>query len=84
MLQMGGMECVITGLMDEFHGFFKSKKHSREIFTFCAVAVSFSIALVNVTPVSFWLRIYAGGATVLRLLIMAYRGGCLEIKTLLL
>lgn len=49
---MGGMECVITGLMDEFHNFFKVSKYSREIFTFCAVAVSFSIALVNVTPVS--------------------------------
>ncbi|KAK6622530.1 hypothetical protein RUM44_002342 [Polyplax serrata] len=47
---MGGMECVITGLMDEFHNFFKGNKHSREIFTLCAVTVSFSIALVNVTP----------------------------------
>lgn len=51
---MGGMECVITGLMDEFHDFFKVSKYSREIFTFCAVLVSFSIALVNVTPVRFW------------------------------
>ncbi|KAL0277756.1 UNVERIFIED_CONTAM: hypothetical protein PYX00_004932 [Menopon gallinae] len=47
---MGGMECIITGIMDEFHSFFKVSKYSREIFTFCAVTISFSIALVNVTP----------------------------------
>ncbi|XP_047001911.1 sodium-dependent noradrenaline transporter-like [Schistocerca americana] len=47
---MGGMECVITGLMDEFHGFFHGKKFAREIFTLIAAAVSFSIALINVTP----------------------------------
>lgn len=50
---MGGLECVITGLMDEFHTCFKGGKYSREWFTLCAVLVSFSVALVNVTPVSF-------------------------------
>lgn len=49
---MGGMECVITGLMDEFHDFFHGRKYAREVFTLCAVCVSFSVALVNVTPVS--------------------------------
>lgn len=48
---MGGMECVITGLMDEFHGFFGKKKYAREIFTACAAFVSFCVACINVTPV---------------------------------
>lgn len=47
---MGGLECVITGLMDEFCTFFKGKKFSRELFTFGAILVSFSVALINVTP----------------------------------
>lgn len=49
---MGGLECVITGLMDEFSGFFKKRKYSREIFTFSIIVVSFSVGLINVTPVS--------------------------------
>jgi len=48
---MGGMECVITGLMDEFHSFFQGRRFARELFTLGAAAVSFSIALINVTPV---------------------------------
>lgn len=48
---MGGLECVITGLMDEFCLFFAHKKYAREIFTLCAIGVSFSIATINVTPV---------------------------------
>jgi solute carrier family 6 noradrenalin transporter-like protein 2 len=48
---MGGMECVITGLMDEFHSFFQGRRFAREIFTLGAAVVSFSIALINVTPV---------------------------------
>ncbi|KAJ3637606.1 hypothetical protein MTP99_001051 [Tenebrio molitor] len=47
---MGGLECVITGLMDEYTAFFKSWKHSREIFTLGVIIVSFSVALINVTP----------------------------------
>ncbi|KYB26417.1 sodium-dependent noradrenaline transporter isoform X1 [Tribolium castaneum] len=47
---MGGLECVITGLMDEYSNFFKSRKHSREIFTLGVIIVSFSVALINVTP----------------------------------
>ncbi len=50
---MGGLECVITGLMDEFCLFFARKKYAREIFTLCAVGVSFTVATVNVTPVSY-------------------------------
>lgn len=48
---MGGLECVITGLMDEFKELFKDMKHAREKFTFCAVCFSFCIACINVTPV---------------------------------
>ncbi|PNF19249.1 Sodium-dependent noradrenaline transporter [Cryptotermes secundus] len=47
---MGGMECVITGLMDEFHSFFHGRRFAREIFTLGAATVSFSVALINVTP----------------------------------
>ncbi|CAH0550554.1 unnamed protein product [Brassicogethes aeneus] len=47
---MGGLECVITGLMDEFSTFFKEKKYAREIFTLGIIIASFSVALVNVTP----------------------------------
>ncbi|KAK7600886.1 hypothetical protein V9T40_008327 [Parthenolecanium corni] len=49
---MGGLECVITGLMDEFCLFFAGKKYAREIFTLCAIFVSFTVATINVTPVS--------------------------------
>uniref|UniRef100_A0A8D9ATG9 Transporter n=1 Tax=Cacopsylla melanoneura TaxID=428564 RepID=A0A8D9ATG9_9HEMI len=47
---MGGLECVITGLMDEFRPYFKGYPHAREIFTCAAIAVSFSVAMINVTP----------------------------------
>nr|CAH7712386.1 unnamed protein product [Callosobruchus chinensis] len=47
---MGGLECVITGLMDEFSDFFKGKKYAREIFTLGIIIMSFSVALINVTP----------------------------------
>jgi hypothetical protein len=49
---MGGLECVITGLMDEFKDFFQRWKISREIFTGFIVIVSFFVALCCVTPVS--------------------------------
>jgi len=49
---MGGLECVITGLMDEFSGLFKKRKWSRERFTFGVIGVSFCVALINVTPVN--------------------------------
>jgi len=48
---MGGLECVITGLMDEFSGFFKNRKWPRERFTFAVIGISFCVALINVTPV---------------------------------
>lgn len=51
---MGGLECVITGLMDEFSGFFKNRKWPRERFTFAVIGISFCVALINVTPVNYY------------------------------
>ena len=50
--QMGGLECVITGLMDEFRPFFNRVGITREIFTGMIVSASFIVALCCVTPVS--------------------------------
>lgn len=55
---MGGLECVITGLMDEFSGFFKKRKWPRERFTFAVIGISFCVALINVTPVSSLLKLF--------------------------
>ena len=46
---MGGLESVITGLMDEFKDFFHRWKFSREIFTSFVLFTSFSMAIINVT-----------------------------------
>ena len=48
---MGGLECVITGLMDEFKPTFDRWGITREIFTGMIVGVSFLVALGCVTPV---------------------------------
>ena len=48
---MGGLECVITGLLDEFHYFFKKIHCNREIFTLIVISISFLTSLINVTPV---------------------------------
>ena len=48
---MGGLECVITGVMDEFKDFFQRHKISREIFTGLVVFSSFLVAISCVTPV---------------------------------
>ncbi|GBO11783.1 Sodium-dependent noradrenaline transporter, partial [Araneus ventricosus] len=49
LLQMGGLESVITGLMDEFKDFFDRRKYSREIFTSFVLFTSFCMTLINVT-----------------------------------
>ena len=54
---MGGLECVITGLMDEFKGTFTKYKISREMFTGFIVTISFVVALCCVTPVSIELNV---------------------------
>merc|ERR1719259_584758 len=47
---MGGLECVITGLMDEFEDTFTKYRISREIFTGIIVFISFLVALFCATP----------------------------------
>jgi hypothetical protein len=48
---MGGLECVITGLLDEFKDFFKRWHIGREALTGIVVFASFLVALSCVTPV---------------------------------
>ena len=49
---MGGMECVITGVMDEFQPLLKKWRYSREVFTFSATFVSFLVSITNITKVT--------------------------------
>ena len=49
---MGGLECVITGLMDEYQEFFRRRGISREVFTGFVVFSSYLVAITCVTPVS--------------------------------
>ena len=49
---MGGLECVITGLMDEFRDTFRRRGISREMFTGFVVFFSFIMASTCVTPVN--------------------------------
>ena len=57
-LQMGGLECVITGLMDEFKTLFEKLHINREMFTGMVITVSFLVALSCVTPVKMqWIQI---------------------------
>jgi len=66
---MGGLECVITGLMDEFKHFFHRNRISREIFTGFVVFSSFLVAIVCVTPGGYYvfnlLEVYAAGISLL-------------------
>ena len=56
LFQMGGLECVITGLMDEFESQFKRFKIKREAFTGFIVFFSFFVAMCCVTPV--WVSVF--------------------------
>jgi len=62
---MGGLECVITGLMDEYQEFFKKRAISREKFTLFVVLCSYLVAITCVTPGGFYifslLEHYAAG-----------------------
>ncbi|CAL8069862.1 unnamed protein product [Orchesella dallaii] len=66
---MGGLECVITGITDEFKTFFKKKKHGRECFMFFCVLISFLIGIINVTRGGMYtfqfLDTYAAGSSLL-------------------
>ena len=48
---MGGLECVITGLMDEYQDAFRRRGISREMFTGFVVFSSYIVAITCVTPV---------------------------------
>lgn len=48
---MGGLECVITGLLDQARACGATRLR-REHFTLVVVCVSFCVACINVTPVS--------------------------------
>lgn len=48
---------MITGLMDEFPRYWKEKKYAREVFTLVIIFTSFSVALINVTPVHNYYKI---------------------------
>uniref|UniRef100_A0A0A9YIP2 Transporter n=3 Tax=Lygus hesperus TaxID=30085 RepID=A0A0A9YIP2_LYGHE len=69
---MGGLECIITGVIDEYGGYLrrtKYHKYTREIFTAVLVGTSFSVALLNVTPGGMYffhlMDTYAGGLSLL-------------------
>ena len=49
---MGGLECVITGLMDEYQDAFRKRGISREMFTGFVVFSSYIVAITCVTPVT--------------------------------
>merc|ERR1719192_1564336 len=66
---MGGLECVITGLMDEYKEFFRRRGISREMFTGLVVFASYIVAITCVTPGGFYifnlLETYAAGLSLL-------------------
>ncbi|XP_035703379.1 sodium-dependent noradrenaline transporter isoform X1 [Folsomia candida] len=66
---MGGIECVVTGITDEFKAWFKRWKFGREVFTFFIVFISFLISIINVTRGGMYTFIffdtYAAGSSLL-------------------
>jgi len=66
---MGGLECVITGIMDEYQEFFQKRRISREVFTGFVVFSSYAVAITCVTPGGFYifnlLENYAAGLSLL-------------------
>jgi len=66
---MGGLECVITGLMDEYKETFRKRGISREMFTGFVVICSYAVAIMCVTPGGIYifslLENYAAGLSLL-------------------
>nr|AGY96958.1 high-affinity octopamine transporter protein 2A [Limulus polyphemus] len=66
---MGGLESVITGLIDEFQPLFGRWRIRREIFTAMVISVSFCIGIVNVTRgggyMMYWFDTYSAGISLL-------------------
>ena len=51
-VQMGGLEAVLTGLRDEFRVFIRKFKYGREAITAAVVMTAMLFALQNITNVS--------------------------------
>ncbi|KAM7283289.1 sodium-dependent dopamine transporter [Ixodes scapularis] len=66
---MGGLESVITGLMDEFKPFFSRWRCRREVFTAVVICASFCVSIVNVTRgggyMITWFDTYSAGISLL-------------------
>ncbi|KAK4300372.1 hypothetical protein Pmani_027416 [Petrolisthes manimaculis] len=66
---MGGLECVITGMMDELRRTFGRKTIRRELFTALVVGSSFLVSIINFCQggmyVFHWLDNYAAGISLL-------------------
>ncbi|XP_071524094.1 sodium-dependent dopamine transporter-like [Panulirus ornatus] len=66
---MGGLECVITGMLDELRQTFGRKTIRREVFTAFVVASSFLVSITNFCQggmyVFHWLDNYAAGISLL-------------------
>ncbi|XP_069956817.1 sodium-dependent dopamine transporter-like [Cherax quadricarinatus] len=66
---MGGLECVITGMLDELRRTFGRKTIRRELFTAIVVTSSFLVSITNFCQggmyVFHWLDTYAAGISLL-------------------
>ncbi|XP_035226015.1 sodium-dependent noradrenaline transporter-like, partial [Stegodyphus dumicola] len=66
---MGGLESVITGILDECSVHFTKWSLNREIFTALVLASSFCVSLVNVTRgggyMMYWFDTYSAGISLL-------------------
>ncbi|CAL1274531.1 unnamed protein product [Larinioides sclopetarius] len=66
---MGGLESVITGILDECSIYFTKVKMNREIFTALVLLSSFCVSLVNVTRgggyMMYWFDTYSAGISLL-------------------
>ncbi|XP_050717625.1 sodium-dependent dopamine transporter-like isoform X2 [Eriocheir sinensis] len=66
---MGGLECVITGLMDELQRTFGRRVIRREVFTALVVGSSFLVSITNFCQggiyVFHWLDTYSAGISLL-------------------
>ncbi|KAF2348235.1 Sodium:neurotransmitter symporter [Trinorchestia longiramus] len=69
LLQMGGLECVITGLLDEVRETFGRRVIRREVFTAIVVTSSFLVSIGNFCQggmyMFHWLDTYAAGISLL-------------------
>ncbi|XP_055350607.1 sodium-dependent dopamine transporter-like [Paramacrobiotus metropolitanus] len=66
---MGGMEAILTGMLDYFHNFFRRFRYGREGFTAFVCGLSFLIGLINCTPAGIytfqWFDTFSAGVSLL-------------------